>query len=75
MWKHRKSLVSFSLDSIFFKMKALAPLSFSTAAVIGLFFSVDLTIMLDFIVFLTDSLVRLVASINRENEEKGKFSK
>lgn len=54
-----------------FELEALASLLFAVFAIVDLFFGKDLTIVLDFTVFLTDSLVLIVASIKHEDEEKG----
>lgn len=72
-WKNRKSSGIYLLYDIIFYLEPMAPLLFSTAAIVDVFFGIDLIIVLDFTAFLTDSSVCLATSINRKTEEKDKF--
>lgn len=52
-------------DHIFY-LEPLAPLFFSTVAIIGRFFGIILIVALDFAILFTDSLIFFATSINRE---------
>lgn len=74
-WKNRKWVWFLFVVWHLFWTGALGSLFLSIASNIRLFFGIDLILLLDFMVFLTDSLVCLTASINSKNEEKHMVSK